>query len=51
MSGNAATRVLDVTPSARTLPACSMPTAGGMSLNIIGMWPATTSLKAGALPL
>src|SRR5215472_10641127 len=51
MSGNAGTRVLVVTPRARTLPACKIPTAGGISQNISGMCPATTSFKAGALPL
>ncbi len=51
MSGNAGTRVLVVTPRGRTLPACNIPTAGGISQNISGMCPATTSFKAGALPL
>src|SRR5262245_27821475 len=51
MSGNAGTRVLVVTPRGRTLPACNIPTAGGISQNISGMSPATTSFKAGALPL
>src|SRR5215471_13767650 len=51
MSGNAASRALVETPSARTLPAWIMPAAGGTSQNISSMWPATTSLSAGTLPL
>src|SRR5262245_31010906 len=51
MSGNAGTRVLVVTPRGRTLPARSIPTAGAKSQNISGICPATTSFRAGALPL
>src|SRR5215813_3405601 len=51
MSGNAGTRVLVVTPRGRTLPARNIPTAGAKSQNISGICPATTSFKAGALPL
>src|SRR5215471_18105505 len=36
ISGNAGTRVLVVTPRGRTLPACNIPTAGGISQNISG---------------
>ena len=51
MSGNATSRALVVTPSARTLPAWIMPADGGTSQNISSMWPARTSLSAGTLPL
>src|SRR5215468_4649511 len=49
--GSAGTRILVVTPRGRTLPACNIPIAGGISQNISGICPATTSFKAGALPL
>ena len=50
-SGTAAARVSDVTPSARTLP-CRM-SGGEMAGSVKVRWtcPATTSVKAGMLPL
>src|SRR5262249_31131916 len=47
ISGNAGTRVLVVTPRGRTLPACNIPTAGGITPNNSGKGPGTTSVKGG----
>ena len=49
-SGSTATRALDETPSARTLPSRINGTPEG-SENMSGTWPATTSVIAGTLPL
>ena len=51
MSFTAGMRSLVEMPSERTLPAsiCAMP--GARSQNIRSMWPATTSLSAGSVPL
>ncbi len=49
--GNAGTRSLVVTPSARTLPPSISALAGGASENMNCTWPPTTSCSAGAVPL
>ena len=49
-SGSAGTRVVELTPSARTLPALICATTLPASANISATWPAITSLKAGGAP-
>jgi hypothetical protein len=51
MSGADGERVVVDTPSARTLPPWMSGSAGTGSENNTGTWPATTSVKAGALPV
>ena len=50
MSGAAGTRVVDVTPSARTLPAAICATTVPVSANISETWPAITSFKPCGAP-
>src|SRR4029453_15257097 len=50
-SGSAGARVLEVTASARSLPALICGSDGGRLSNISCTWPLRRSAKAGALPL